>query len=281
MKGSLHRRLRATRSSLTDTRWGKLVTALLCVGLWLLLWHVAASHLAKPLLLPAPAAVFRRIGSLAATADFWRYSLLSLGRILGGILIGVVLATLAAIFTAISHLARLLLAPLITVVKSTPVASFIILAMLWIDEGILPVFISFLIVFPVLWSNLHTAFCGIPAPYHDLARVFRLPLGRRIRRIYIPSALPYFVSACRSCLGLAWKAGIAAEAIALPAVSIGKQLMDSKIYLETTDMFAWTTVVILLSLLLEALAELIFRPIQRRTAHMTHSIEAEAEQRRI
>ena len=280
MKRLIGRNPRRSIARLTEKRGGRLFTALVCAVLWILIWHLAAVKLASPLLLPAPLMVFRRIGELAKTADFWLFSMLSLARILGGILIGIVLASLAAILTAISDAAHLLLSPIITVVKSTPVASFIILAMLWINEDILPVFISFLIVFPVLWSNLHTAFRGIPQPYHDVARVFRLPLGRRIRRIYLPSALPYFISACRSCLGLAWKAGIAAEAIALPAVSIGKQLMDAKIYLETTDMFAWTTVVILLSLLLECLAELIFRPLQRKTAHLTQSAQDQSEQRR-
>ena len=114
-------------------------------------------------------------------------------------------------------------------------------------------------VFPVVWANLHTALRSIPAPYHDLSRIYRLPLGRRIRRIYAPHALPYFLSACRSSLGLAWKAGIAAEVLALPALSIGKHLNESKLYLETTDLFAWTIVVILLSLALETVANMAFR----------------------
>lgn len=253
------------KSRLFQSASGKTVLSALAVLLWLIVWHSAAVRLGKPLLLPTPLAVVKRLGELIVTSDFWRYTLRSLLRVLGGILLGVGTAVIVSALTAAFRPAELLFSPLITVIKSTPVASFIILAMLWISDDILPVFISFLMVFPVVWANLHTALRSIPRPYHDLAQVYRLPLFRRIRRIYAPSALPYFLSACRSSLGLAWKAGIAAEVLALPALSIGKQLNESKLYLETTDLFAWTVVVIVLSLMLELCAKLLFRRLQKKT----------------
>lgn len=242
----------------------KIALSVMAVLLWLVVWHIAAIRLGKPLLLPTPLAVAKRLGELIVTSNFWRYTLRSLLRVLGGIVLGVGIAVIVAALTAAFRPAELLLSPLITVIKTTPVASFIILAMLWISDDILPVFISFLMVFPVVWANLHTALRSIPRPYHDLAQIYRLPLLRRIRRIYAPSALPYFLSACRSSLGLAWKAGIAAEVLALPALSIGKQLNESKLYLETTDLFAWTVVVIVLSLALELCAKLLFRRLQKK-----------------
>lgn len=244
---------------LSQSRLGKVITSTVAVLLWLLVWHIAAVRLAKPLLLPSPAMVLTRLGELCATPTFWQYSLRSLLRVLAGIGSGAVAAIVVAALTAAFAPVDLLLRPLITVVKTTPVASFIILAMLWLNEGVLPVFISFLMVFPVIWANLHTALSSVPSEYCELAKVYRLPLSRRVRRIYVPYAFPHFLAACRSSMGLAWKAGIAAEAIALPAVSIGKQLMDAKIYLETTDLFAWTTVVIVLSLILETAATRLFR----------------------
>ncbi len=248
----------------TILRWHKTtaenaVLYLIAVLLWIVLWHLTARNLNLPLLLPTPGAVLQRLGELITTAPFWRSTFFSLLRVLGGILSGVGFAVIIASLTAAYRPVEILLSPMITVIKSTPVASFIILAMLWIEDSTLPLFISFLMVFPVVWANLHTALRGIPSEYHDLAAVYRLPLGRRIRRIYAPSALPFFLSACRSSLGLAWKAGIAAEVLALPALSIGKQLNESKLYLETTDLFAWTVVVIVLSILLEFIASLLFR----------------------
>ena len=252
-------RLQSSRRWLEQSVGGKLFSAGLSVAFWLLIWHWAATKVNEPLLLPTPGSVFDRLCELCLTQTFWLYSLRSLLRVVLGILSGALTAALIAALTAGIPLFYALVRPLITVIKTTPVASFIILALLWLNEGVLPIFISFLMVFPVVWSNLHTALCSVPAPWRELALVFRLPLWRRIRRIYLPHAAPFFLSACQSSMGLAWKAGIAAEAIALPALSIGKKLMDSKIYLETVDLFAWTSVVVLLSLLLEAFASLLFR----------------------
>lgn len=246
---------------------GRLLSISVALAVWLLVWHLAARALDEPLLLPSPRAVLARLGEWWTTALFWRQALRSLLRVLGGIVLGVTVAIPIAVCTALFPPVHTLLHPLIVTVKSTPVSSFIILAMLWIYEGIIPVFISFLMVFPIVWTNLHTAIGGIPRPYLEMARVFRLPLTRRIRRIYLPAVLPYFLSACESSIGLAWKAGVAAEVLALPALSIGKQLYESKLYLETTDLFAWTLVVILLSLLLEWLTRRAFRAIGRRTRH--------------
>jgi len=261
---------------LFHSRSGKLLTALLSVALWLIVWQLAAQRMNQHLLLPAPITVARRLCELVTTKNFWLYTLRSLLRVVGGIVTGVGIAVLVSALTAAFRPVEILLSPVITVIKSTPVASFIILAMLWIADDILPVFISFLMVFPVVWANLHTALRAIPQPYHDLAHIYRLPLGRRIRRIYAPHALPYFLSACRSSLGLAWKAGIAAEVLALPALSIGKHLNDSKLYLETTDLFAWTVVVIILSLILDLLAGLLFRRLQTATAQKHKTAEVEA-----
>ena len=265
--------LQNIRRFLFESRWGKLLTALASVALWLAVWHIAARRLAKPLLLPSPRSVAERLSELITTKRFWQYTLRSLLRVVYGIATGVGFAALTAALTAAFRPIEILLSPVITVIKSTPVASFIILAMLWIADDKLPVFISFLMVFPVVWANLHTALRSIPASYHDLSRIYRLPLVRRIRRIYAPFALPYFLSACKSSLGLAWKAGIAAEVIALPTLSIGKQLNESKLYLETTDLFAWTVVVVLLSLALETLAKLAFSRLQKANDQRTQAKE--------
>ena len=87
----------------------------------------------------------------------------------------------------------------------------------------------------------------------EVAELYRFPMWRRLTRLYVPSVLPYFMAACKSSLGLAWKAGIAAEILATPDHSIGKELYFSKTYLETPTLFAWTLVVIVLSLFIEKL----------------------------
>ena len=84
-----------------------------------------------------------------------------------------------------------------------------------------------------------------------MAAVYGMPRRRRLTAITVPSVMPYFMAACRSALGMAWKAGVAAEVIGVTRNSVGRELYYAKIYLETADLFAWTAVVVVMSLLLE------------------------------
>ena len=86
-----------------------------------------------------------------------------------------------------------------------------------------------------------------------MARVFRVPLWRRIRGIYLPAVMPYFRTAVSLGLGLCWKAGVAAEVIGLPTGSVGEQLYNAKVYFMTGDLFAWTVVIVVVSVLFEKL----------------------------
>lgn len=221
--------------------------------LWIGVWWIVALCVDLEVLVPTPARVAARLWELARTADFWGTVAFSILRITAGFLAGVLLGTLTGILTAKLPLSDGLLSPLLTVIRATPVASFIILALVWMGKEAIPVFISFLMVFPIMQSHVHTGVRAVSPALLEMAHVYRVPPMRRIAALYVPAVLPNFSAGCRTCLGLAWKAGVAAEVISLPMRSIGRQLYFSKLYLETVDVFAWTVTVIALSLLIEKL----------------------------
>ena len=224
---------------------------LLPVLFWLGVWQLAAAAVGQELLLPGPAAVGRRLLELAAGAVFWQTALASLLRIFGGLLLGVALGALLAGLTAWVPLLDWVLTPAVKVVRATPVASFILLVYLWVERGRVPGLISALMVLPVVWGNVTRGLAETDPRLLELARAYGFGRGRTLRRIYIPSVLPYFASGCRTALGLAWKAGVAAEVLCQPQNAIGTQIYNTKYYLETPSLFAWTLVVIALSFLLE------------------------------
>ena len=236
-----------------NSRARKLADALLTLLFWAAVWLLLARIVGQELLLPAPGAVLKRLAALAGTADFWVITATSIGRVLLGIVSATALGLLLAVLTAASRAARVLLSPLMTVVKSTPVASFVILALIWLQRDILPVFIAGLMVLPVVWANVSAGIQETDAQLLEVARVYRMPRGRVLRRVYVPSVLPHFRAALRSALGFGWKACIAAEVLTVPQRSIGRMIFESKLYLQTTDLFAWTLAVILLSLVIERL----------------------------
>ena len=205
------------------------------------------------LLLASPVQAALRLFQLLPSAAFWQAAGNSSLRIFGGFLLYGALAALLAALAAGRPWLRDLLAPPVAAVKAVPVASFIILALVWLDSRSLSLFISALMVFPPVYLNVLEGLCRTDRKLLELARVYRIPLRRRIWGIYVPQVLPYFRSAASLALGLCWKAGAAAEVIGLPAGTIGERLYTAKIYLQTPDLFAWTAVILILAAVFERL----------------------------
>ncbi len=232
----------------------KIAKKILIVIFWLVVWQILSVVVGQELLLPSPFKTISRLTEIARTLDFYNIIFRSLIRILAGTIIAVILGILIAVASASVPFIHDLISPLMTVMKSIPVASFIILLILWLDKNVVPAIISTLIVLPIVWVNVETGILQTDKSLLEMAQLYKISLPKKILDIYAPSVLPYFVSSLNSSLGLSWKAGIAAEVIAPPLIAIGKQIYNSKLYLETTDLFAWTLTVILISLVIEKLA---------------------------
>lgn len=214
---------------------------------WAAIWQVAALAIDNPILFVSPLDVGKSFFSLIPSPGFW----ISIGRSFGKISLGF----LAAFFCGIAagamayrfFLFRDLAEPVILLIKSIPVASFVILALIWIGSGNLAVFISFLVVFPILYENTITGLENTDQKLLEMAQVFAFSPWGKLRLIYLPAMLPYIIAGCRIGLGMSWKSGIAAEVIGVPSHTIGENLYMAKIYLSTGDLFAWTIVIILVS----------------------------------
>lgn len=238
----------------------KLISALLPPAFWLGAWQLCAFlvdlHVrgrGNELLLPYPATVLSALVRLAGTPAFWGTVLATLGRILAGMVLGTALGGLLAALTFLSPWADRLLSPAIRVIRATPVVSFILLILLWTGRDRVPVVISALMVLPVIWGNLSKGLGETDPQLLEMARAYRFSAFQTVKLIYLPSLRPYFLSAVTTAMGLAWKSGVAAEVLCLPRPSIGTQIYNAKLYLEVPDLFAWTVVVVALSLVLERL----------------------------
>ena len=217
------------------------------VVFWLAVWQCAAMAIGQEVFLVSPVQALRTLLGLVPRADFWQRAGFSSGRILLGFALGVAVSTVLAVLAESCPAADTLLAPVMQLVKATPVASFIILALVWVRGASLSVLISFLMVLPVLYGAVRTGIRSVDPQLREMAQVFRLPLSRRLRAVWLPAVLPAFRQGCSVALGICWKSGVAAEVIGLPNGSIGDALYRAKITLSTGELFAWTFVIILLS----------------------------------
>ena len=235
----------------------KLLYSTLAAIFWIAAWWGIAAYIGMEVVLPTPIHVFTRLCELIVSSEFYTTAAISLFHVLCGFLCGVIVGTLLAFLTHFVAVARYAFSPLLTVIKSTPVASFVILALIFIGKNTLPVFISAIIVIPLVWSNVSAGLESIDKDLLEVTRLYAFDFKKKLRTLYIPSLKPYFFSALTTALGLAWKSGISAEVIANSKDSIGNMLNNSKVYLESADLFAWTIVVIFFSLIFEWLIKLI------------------------
>lgn len=218
---------------------------------WLLLWQLAAVCTDNHILLVGPLQVLGALGENIRQPDFWRIVGCSFARIGSGF--GCALAA-GLVLGACSYRYRLveeILAPLMETLKSIPVASFVVLLLIWFGSSKLSFFISFLIVFPNVYVNTVEGLRSTDPKLLEMAAVFQMPAWNRLWYLYRPALLPYLMRCLKISLGMSWKSGVAAEVIGLPDYSLGERLYMSKIYLDTAGLFAWTLTVILLSFLFE------------------------------
>lgn len=239
-----------------------------CILFWLLLWQIIAMKIDSKIILVSPVEVVKRLCVLVPDRGFWGSIVYTMCRILLGFALGLVSGCVLALVSGKVKIIRRLFAPLISVMKSIPVASFTILALIWVGSANLSVLVSFLISVPIVCSNMTEGIDNLDPKLNEMAKVFRIPVYKRFTGVYLSQLLPYFRSASRLSMGLCWKSGVAAEVIGLPNNSIGEMLYESKVYLETADLFAWTFVVVLLSFLCEKVFLLLVDILRKRVERM-------------
>ena len=238
----------------------KLQKVIIPAALWVAVWAIWALRLNKPLLLPTPWAVLSALGEMAGTGAFWRSALVSLGRFCLGFLLGAALGSGLGVATALSRWCDTLLSPALRGVRTVPVVSFILLLYFSLPTAWIPVAVAALMALPVVWRACRQGMDQTDPALLEAADNYRLGLGRKLRLIYIPSALPALAGGWETALGLAWKSGVAAEVLCQPKWALGTGLQSAKTYLDAPGLFAWTVAIVALSLATEGLLKLALRP---------------------
>lgn len=231
----------------------KKLEKIVAVAAALAVWQAAAMLLGHDLLLVSPVKVILRLGTIWREPGFLPAIGFTFWRIVAGFFSGFLAGTLLAVLAGRFHIVEVLLWPYMVTIKSVPVASFIIVCLIFFSSSTLSIFISFLMVLPLIYQNVLQGIKSADRQMLEMAKAFRVPWHRKLFYIDLPSLKPFLLSACSVALGLSWKAGVAAEVIGVPDGSIGEMLYQSKIYLDTDDLFAWTVIIILASFLFEKL----------------------------
>lgn len=226
---------------------------------WLFLWHGLSLLVHNRIFLVGPADTLAALWSQLQSAAFWQAIWFSFGRISLGFFLAFFAGLLTGSLSYIRPLIGEILSPAVHFMKSIPVASFVILALIWTGSKNLSIFIAFIVVFPMIHVNTIAGLVSTDPKLLEMARVFRVPALKKALYIYRTALCPYLLSACRTALGMGFKSGIAAEVIGVPDGSIGEGLYMAKIYLSTADLFAWTLTIIAVSVVFEKIFILILK----------------------
>jgi NitT/TauT family transport system permease protein len=231
----------------------KTIKRLIAIIAWIIIWQILAMIIHNKILLAGPIETLQTLIRLSGDSLFWQSVAATTGRILLGFLIGSILGIILGYVAHIQEIAEIFLKPLVLAMKSVPVASFVILLLIWFGNRNISLIIVAMVVFPILYTNTLEGLKSTDSKFLEMAKVFRMPKDRVIRYIFLPQLLPFWQGAFKLAIGMSFKSGIAAEVIGQPLGTIGNGLYQAKIYLETGELFAWTIVTVLIAFICERL----------------------------
>lgn len=231
---------------------------LLIILFWFGVWQLAAVIIDQPLYLPSVPLSVKSLVLIFGEADFWLNIGATLLRVLISLLFSISLGIILSIISSRIKLIEMALSPLLSTIKSIPTMSIIILALVWLKTGNVPIFVSFLLCFPIVYTNTLNGIKNINKKHLELCTIYKIPLKRKLAGVIIPSVKSSIQSAIMVCIGFSWKATIAAEVLSAPSKSMGYQLYQTKLYLDTPSLFAWTIVVVTFSVVIEKVVKRLF-----------------------
>ncbi|WP_326910774.1 ABC transporter permease [Sedimentibacter sp. MB31-C6] len=231
----------------------------LIILFWIIIWEIFALIINQEIYLPSPISTFQSLYKLLFSQDTYITILYSTYRTLFGFFISCILGIIFGYFCGINKYLFDLFNPLVSVIRTIPVMSIIIIAIIWFKDTNVPIFVAFLMCFPIIWTNTIYGIKETDIKLLQMCKVYNISKIHIVKSVYFYSALPYIKSGMLSALGISWKVTSAAEVLSLPKYSIGSHLYDSKVYLEIPDLFAWTLIILFLSILFEKTLKLLFK----------------------
>lgn len=231
--------------------------SIISIIILLIIWKLSSILIGADIILPAPERVLISLFSIFTSAAFVKAFLNTLLRGLIGFLLslgsGLIIGISAGLFKPFKHFVK----PIISIIRSTPVISIILLALIWFNTTNVPIFVGFLMAFPIVCGSIIEGINTVDPKLIEMANIYKIPLGKQVFKIYIPALTPFIISGASMSLGIIWKVVVAAEVLSQPKFGIGTSLNEAKAFILTEEVFAWTVIALLLSFITEKLFKLI------------------------
>jgi len=236
-----------------------IIKAIFQIAFCLTVWQIFSVIVNHSYFLPDVPTTLKALFVLVTSSNFFGVIFETIIRVITGLFLGVILGIFFAIICHKSKIANMLISPIISIIKATPVASFIIILWISVSGKSLPVIIAFLMVLPIIFQNIIDGYNSIPKELEEICTVYEFSALKKFKVLTFPCLIKYLIPAVITATGLAWKSEIAAEIIAYTKDSIGYYIHDANYYSDTATVFAWTIVIIVLSIILEKASKALLR----------------------
>lgn len=223
----------------------------------ILLWGVIALAVDNELILASPIAVVKETGNLFTSNEFYLSVGYTLLRSVEAFLLALFLAVITSLLAKLYPVVGKVIAPVVSVLRSTPTMSVILIALLLLSSNQVSVAVSFLIVYPVCYSALSTEL-NSTVKLDQMCKVFNVNVWDEVRYVYFPHVAKQLIEQLRSSLPLAVKVVIAGEVIAFPRYGIGREMYKANVNLMSARLLAYTVVAIVISFVIEVTVHFVF-----------------------
>ena len=236
----------------------KILVIIIAVLLFLLVWQIAAWSMDSQILLPGVHHVLARLFDLFSNEDFFDNIISTVSRAFQSFMIVIVFATILGTLAGRYRLLNWFFTPVLTVLKTTPVMSVILLAFIWFKTGTVPIFSAFLMGFPIMYMMMEGAVEHLEEEMNQMCHLYNFTPVQKIRYYIIPTLSKSFSLGAKQTLSMVWKVVVAAEVLTIPKFGVGSKMQFAQIQLETSEVLAWTLIAILLS----AIGDLVFYAVE-------------------
>lgn len=225
------------------------INKILATLIFLLIWHFVSKNFSS-IILPSPLEVLNSFVDNIAEDNFFKHIVVTVLRAFWGLAISFLFAFPIGILMGIKKKIYDFFHPFIVFIQSMPVIAWILLALIWFDNKLIPVFVVIVAVIPIIILNIAEGVKRVDKKLLQMAKIYNFSKKKTIKKIYIPSIAGYFESSLKIVFGNTFKVVVMAEVLAHPGTGIGEKMSWARINIETADLLAWSFIVVIITFII-------------------------------
>ncbi len=226
---------------------------LLAILFVFLVWKLLSLYFQSELVLPSPEKTLQNLWQILIQSNAWKNIGFTVFRGLIALSISmffaIILGTLSGKYFGI----KIMVHPWIVILRSLPVISIILLALIWFEIDNIPIFTGTLTMFPILYVQITDGLASLSPEYVEMSNVYKVSNYKKLKYLYIPTVLPHLFTGLSHAMGIGWKAIVMGEVLSLPDIAIGTRMQNAQVYLQVNELIAWTIIAILISFIFESI----------------------------